>query len=313
MARRARRAKITVVGAGNVGATTVHWLITEQLGDVVLVDIVEGLPQGKGLDLLEATPVALSDCKVTGTNDYGASANSDIIVITAGLPRKPGMSRDDLQAANAQIVKSVVEQVAPGSPDAVIIVVSNPLDVMTYLTMKVSGFPPPRVLGMAGILDTARFRAFIATELSVSVEDVQAMVLGGHGDDMVPLASCTSVGGIPVAQLIPPARLAEIIQHTRIAGTEIVNYLKTGSAFYAPGAAVAQMVEAIERDKKRVVPASAYCQGEYGLEDIYVGVPILLGAGGVEKIIKLELAEGELAALRKSAAGVKTNIAKLKL
>jgi malate dehydrogenase len=313
MARRARRAKITIVGAGHVGSTTAHWIVAEQLGDVVLVDIAEGLPQGKALDLLESTPVAGSDCMIIGTNDYGPTADSDIIVVTAGLPRKPGMSRDDLLFSNVKIVKSVVEQVAPRSPDAVMIVVSNPLDVMTHLAMKVSGYHTHDVLGMAGILDTARYRTFIAMELGVSAEDVQAMVLGGHGDDMVPLVSCTSVGGIPVTQLIHPTRLAEIIQRTRDGGIEIVNYLKTGSAFYAPGAAVAQMVEAIERDKKRVIPCSAYCQGEYGLENIYIGVPIILGADGVEKIIKLELSTTELEALRKSAAHVKESIAKLNL
>ena len=313
MARRARRAKITIVGAGQVGATTAHWCIAEQLGDVVLVDIAEGIPQGKGLDLLEATPIAGSDSRITGHSDYAATADSDIIIITAGLPRKPGMSRDDLLATNAGIVKSVAEQVARYSPDAVIIVVSNPLDVMTYVTMKVSGFPPERVVGMAGVLDTARFRTFIAMELGVSAEDVQAMVLGGHGDSMVPLLSCTSVGGIPVTQLISANRLAELVKRTRDGGIEIVNYLKTGSAYYAPGAAAAQMAEAIERDKKRLIPASAYCRGEYGLEDVYVGVPVILGAGGVEKIVKLDLPETELAALRKSAAEVKANIAKLKL
>ena len=311
LSRRLRRAKITIVGAGHVGSTTAHWIIAEQLGNVVLVDIAEGLPQGKALDLLEATPVAGSDCMILGSNDYGPTANSDIIVVTAGLPRKPGMSRDDLLMTNAKIVKSVVEQVAPRSPDSIIIVVSNPLDVMTYVAMKVSGFAPHRVMGMAGVLDTARYRTFIAIDLGVSAEDVQAMVLGGHGDDMVPLVSCTSVGGIPIAQLMTPTRLAEIIQRTRDGGIEIVNYLKTGSAFYAPGAAVAQMVEAIERDKKRVIPVSAYCRGEYGIEEAYVGVPAIVGVNGVEKILKLDLTEAELQALRKSAAGVKANIAKL--
>jgi malate dehydrogenase len=309
----AKRTKITVVGAGQVGATTAHWLVTDQLGDVVLVDIIEGIPQGKALDLMEATPVAGVDCVVTGHNDYAATAESDIVVITAGIPRKPGMSRDDLMVTNTGIVKSVAKQVARYSPDAVVIVVSNPLDVMTYVTMKVTGFPPERVVGMAGILDTARFRTFIAMELAVSVEDIQAMVLGGHGDSMVPLLSCTSVGGIPVTQLIHSNRLAEIVKRTRDGGIEIVNYLKTGSAYYAPGAAVAQMAEAIVRDKKRLIPASAYCRGEYGIENAYVGVPIVLGAGGVEKIVKIELTGAELEALRKSAAQVKENIAKLNL
>ncbi|MCX8038300.1 MAG: malate dehydrogenase [Candidatus Sumerlaeia bacterium] len=313
MARRERRCKITVVGAGQVGATTAHWLVNEQLGDVMLVDIAEGMAAGKALDLLEATPIAGSDCLVVGHCDYTKTAASDIIVITAGVPRKPGMSRDDLLQTNAGIVKEVAEQVSRHSPDAIIIVVSNPLDVMTWLTLKVTGFPPERVIGMAGVLDTARFRTFIALELGVSVEDVQAMVLGGHGDSMVPLVSCTSVSGIPVAQLIPRDRLAELIKRTANGGAEIVNLLKTGSAFYAPGAAVAQMVEAIERDKKRVLPAAVYCRGEYGLDDVYIGLPIVLGAGGCERILQLDLAADELEALRKSAAEVKANIAKLKL
>lgn len=308
-----KRAKITVVGAGNVGATTAHWIASQELGDVVLVDIIEGIPQGKALDLTESMPVVGCDCMLTGANDYAATAHSDIVVITAGLARKPGMSRDDLMAANTKIVKSVAEEVKKASPEAIVIVVSNPLDVMTYVTMKVTGFAPERVMGMAGILDTARYRAFLGMELNVSIEDIQAMVLGGHGDSMVPLKSCTSVGGIPVTQLIHPNRLDEIIQRTRDGGIEIVNFLKTGSAYYAPGAASAQMVEAIVRDKKRVVPAAAYCRGEYGLEDVYVGVPVVIGAGGVEKILKLELSDEELEALRKSADHVKANIAKLEI
>ena len=308
-----KRGKITIVGAGNVGATTAHWIASQELGDVVLVDILEGIPQGKGLDLLESMPVAGCDCVLTGSNDYAPTADSDIVIITSGLARKPGMSRDDLMIANTKIVKEVAAQVARFSPNAVIIVVTNPLDVMTYVTMKVTGFKPQRVMGMAGILDTARYRAFIAMELGVSVEDTQAMVLGGHGDSMVPLLSCTSVGGIPVTQLIPSNRLAEIVKRTRDGGIEIVNYLKTGSAYYAPGAAVAQMAEAIVRDKKRLLPVAAYCQGEYGLEDVYVGVPCIIGANGVEKIIQLELSAEELEALRKSAGQVKANIAKLEL
>jgi malate dehydrogenase len=309
----AKRTKITVVGAGNVGATTAHWLATMELGDIVLVDIIEGVPQGKALDMMESMPVVGFDCTITGTNEYAPTGNSDLVIITAGLARKPGMSRDDLMAANTKIVKSCAEQVARYSPNAFVIVVSNPLDVMTYVTMKVTGFPAHRVMGMAGILDTARYRTFIAMELGVSVEDVQAMVLGGHGDSMVPLKSCTCVGGIPVAQLIHAARLDEIIKRTRDGGIEIVNFLKTGSAYYAPGAAAAQMAEAIIRDKKRVVPAAAWCQGEYGIEGVYVGLPVILGAGGVEKIVKLELNADELAALRKSADEVKKNIAKLEL
>jgi len=307
------RPKITVIGAGNVGATTAHWLAVMELGDIQLVDVLEGIPQGKALDLMESMPVAGADVAITGSNDYGPTAGSDIVILTAGLARKPGMSRDDLMAANTKIVQSCAEQIARYSPDAYVIVVSNPLDVMTYVTMRVTGFPPERVMGMAGILDTARYRTFLAMELGVSVEDVQAMVLGGHGDSMVPLKSCTSVGGIPVAQLIHPNRLDQIIQRTRDGGIEIVNFLKTGSAYYAPGAAAAQMAEAIVRDKKRVVPAAAYCRGEYGLDDVYVGVPVILGAGGVEKILKLELSAEELAALRASADSVKKNVAKLAL
>jgi malate dehydrogenase len=308
-----KRAKITVVGAGNVGATTAHWCASRELGDIVLVDIVEGIPQGKGLDMMESMPVVGCDCTITGANDYAPTADSDLAIITAGLARKPGMSRDDLMAANTKIVKECAANVAKYSPDATIVVVSNPLDVMTYVTMKVTGFPPNRVMGMAGILDTARYSTFIAMELGVSVEDVSAMVLGGHGDSMVPLPSCTSVGGIPVGQLISEARLAEIIQRTRDGGIEIVNFLKTGSAYYAPGAGAMQMAEAILKDKKRVVPCAAYAQGEYGLQDVYVGLPVILGAGGVEKIIKLDLSDDELAALRTSADHVKANIAKLEL
>ena len=308
-----KRNKITIVGAGNVGATTAHWVASRELGDIVLVDIVEGIPQGKGLDMMESMPVAGCDVTITGSNDYGPTANSDLAIITAGPARKPGMSRDDLRDKNTEIVKQCAEQVAKYSPEAIVVVVSNPLDVMTYVALKTTGFPPERVMGMAGILDTARYRTFIAMELGVSVEDVTAMVLGGHGDSMVPLPSCTSVGGIPVAQLIHESRLAEIIQRTRDGGIEIVNFLKTGSAYYAPGAGAMQMAEAILKDKKRVVPVAAYCQGEYGIEGTYVGLPVILGAGGVEKILKLDLSKDELEALRKSADQVKGNIAKLSL
>lgn len=308
-----KRAKITIVGAGNVGATAAHWAATKELGDIVLVDIVEGMPQGKGLDLLQSSPVEGFDGRILGTNSYEATANSDIVVITAGLARKPGMSRDDLQAANAQIVRGVVEQVVKFSPDCVLIMVSNPLDVMTYLAMKVSGFPKQRVFGMAGILDTARFCTFVSMELGVSVEDVQAMVLGGHGDSMVPLPRYTTVAGIPITELIPPERIEALIDRTRKGGTEIVNLLKTGSAYYAPAAAVVQMVEAVVKDKNRVAPCAAYLEGEYGLKDVYVGVPVVIGAEGIKKIIELKLTEGELAALHKSAADVKSNIQKLEL
>ena len=302
-----KRAKITIIGAGNVGATTAHWCAAAELGDVVLLDIpqTEGMPQGKALDLMQASPVVGFDAKITGTTRYEQTAESDVVVITAGVPRKPGMSRDDLLSTNARIVCSVAGQVRQTSPAAIVIVVSNPLDAMVQRTWQVTGFAPHRVMGQAGILDTARFRAFLALELGVSVEDVSAMLLGGHGDTMVPLPSCTSVGGIPVTQLIPPDRLGQIVERTRNGGAEIVGLLKTGSAYYAPAAATAQMVEAIVRDKKRLLPAAAYCDQEYGVGGYYVGVPIILGAGGVERIIELELSDGERAALQKSVDAVK--------
>jgi len=302
-----KRAKITIVGAGNVGATTAHWVAAAELGDVVLLDIpqTEGMPRGKALDLSQAGPIMAFDARITGTTDYADMAQSDVVVITAGVPRKPGMSRDDLLATNARIVGSVAEQVRQTSPQAIVIVVSNPLDAMVQQAMQVTGFPPQRVLGQAGVLDTARFRAFLALELGVSVEDVSAMLLGGHGDTMVPLASCASVGGIPVSQLIQPRRLEEIIQRTRDGGAEIVGLLKTGSAYYAPAAATAQMVEAIVRDKKRLIPCAAYCDKEYGVGGYYVGVPVILGAGGVERIIELQLNQAERAAFRKSVEAVK--------
>lgn len=306
-----RRAKITIVGAGNVGATTAHWCAAAELGDVVLLDIpaTEGMPAGKALDLAEAAPIMGFDSKIVGTTSYDDTAGSDVVVITAGIPRKPGMSRDDLLSTNAKIVGSVAEQIKATSPNAVVIVVSNPLDAMVQRALQVTGFPPNRVIGQAGVLDTARYRTFLAMELGVSVEDVSALLLGGHGDTMVPLPSCTSVGGIPVTRLIPEARLNEIVQRTRDGGAEIVALLKTGSAYYAPAAATAQMVEAIVRDKKRLIPCAAYCDKEYGVGGFYVGVPVVLGTGGVERIIELDLEPSEKAAFQKSVDSVKGLVA----
>jgi len=308
-----KRAKITIVGAGNVGATTAHWCAAAELGDIVLLDIPEAgdMPRGKALDLMEAAPIMGYDSNITGTSDYADTAGSDVVVITAGIPRKPGMSRDDLLATNATIVGSVAEQVKNTSPRAVVIVVSNPLDVMTQRALQITGFPPQRVVGQAGVLDTARFGAFIAMELGVSVEDVSAMLLGGHGDTMVPLASCTSVGGIPVAQLIDAQRLERIVQRARDGGAEIVGLLKTGSAYYAPAAAAAQMVEAVVRDKRRLIPCAAYCQSEYGVGGYYVGVPVILGDGGVQKIIELKLNQSEQANFQKSVDAVKSLVEKM--
>lgn len=297
-------AKITIVGAGNVGATTAHWAVAKELGDVVLIDIIEGLPQGKALDLAESAPLEEFDCRLVGTNDYADTANSDVVVVTAGIARRPGMSRDDLLQTNAKIVSTVVSQVVRYSPNAYMIVVSNPLDAMVHVAKQVSGWPKQRVMGMAGVLDSARFRYFIAQELGVSVEDVHGFVLGGHGDTMVPVPRYATVNGISITQLLSAEQIARLVQRTRDGGAEIVNYLKQGSAFYAPGAAIVQMVEAIVKDKKRVLPAAAYLEGEYGLHDIYVGVPILLGAAGVEKVIEVELTTEEQAALKRSAAAV---------
>lgn len=303
-----RRAKITIVGAGNVGATCAHWCAAGELGDVVLLDIPQAgdMPKGKGLDLLQAGPIMGFDSRIVGTTDYADTANSDVVVVTAGIPRKPGMSRDDLLATNAKIVTSVAEQLRATSPQAIVIVVSNPLDAMVQQMFKVTGFPSQRVIGQAGVLDTARYRTFLALELGVSVEDVQAMLLGGHGDTMVPVPSCTCVGGIPVTQLIQPDRLNEIVERTRVGGAEIVSLLKTGSAYYAPAAACAQMVEAIVRDKKRLIPVAAYCNGEYGVKGYYVGVPVILGSSGVEKIIELQLTAKEQAEFAKSADAVRS-------
>ncbi len=298
--------KITVVGAGNVGATTAQRLAEKELArQVVLVDVIEGVPQGKGLDLWESAPIEGYDTRLIGTNEYGPSEGSDIVVITAGIARKPGMSRDDLLNTNAGIVKQVAEHVKNSSPNAIVIVVSNPLDVMSWVAMKITGFPRERVLGMAGVLDTARYRSFLAEALDVSVRDIQAMVLGGHGDTMVPLLSYTSVSGIPITQLLDQAKLDAIISRTRSGGAEIVKYLKTGSAFYAPSAAVVQMCEAIAFDQKRVLPCAAWLQGEYGQTGIFLGVPCKLGRAGLEKIFEVSLTEDERAALAKSADAVR--------
>ena len=305
--------KISIIGAGNVGATCALWCAESRLGDVVLLDIpqTETMPAGKALDITEAAPIRGYDVQITGTTDYADIAGSDVVVITAGIPRKPGMSRDDLLATNAKIVGSVAAEVAKSCPNAFIIVVSNPLDAMVQRALQVTGFPANRVMGQAGVLDTARFKAFIARELGCSVQDIQAMLLGGHGDTMVPLTSCASVGGIPVSQLIAPERLAEIVQRTRDGGAEIVKLLKTGSAYYAPAAAAAQMVQAIVRDEKRVIPVAAYCDAEYSVGGYYVGVPVILGANGVEKILELEMTADEKAAFQKSVDAVKTLVAKM--
>jgi malate dehydrogenase len=299
------RNKVSIVGSGNVGATAAHWIAAKELADVVLIDIIEGVPQGKGLDLLEAMPIEKRDSHVIGTNDYADTANSDIVVITAGIPRKPGMSRDDLLNTNHKIMKDVVSKAVQYSPNCILIIVSNPLDAMAQAAYKMSGFPRERVIGMAGVLDSARFRAFIAEELKVSVENVTAFVLGGHGDTMVPLPRYSTVAGIPITELIAPARLEQLVQRTRDGGAEIVKYLKTGSAYYAPSAAVAEMAEAILRDKKKILPCAAYLDGEYGIKGLYVGVPVKLGSKGIEQIIQIKLTPEEQAALNKSAEAVK--------
>jgi malate dehydrogenase len=306
-----KRAKISVVGAGNVGASTALWCAAAELGDVVLLDIPEAgdMPKGKALDLMQASPIVGFDSNIRGTVDYDDTAGSDIIVVTAGVPRKPGMSRDDLLGTNARIVGSVAENIKRTSPDCVVIVISNPLDAMAQRMLQVTGFPPARVIGQAGVLDTARFRAFLAMELGVSVEDISAMLLGGHGDTMVPLPSCSSVGGIPVAQLIGEKRLAEIVQRTRDGGAEIVSLLKTGSAYYAPAAAATQMVEAVVRDKRRMIPCAAYCDSQYNVGGYYVGVPVVLGDGGIQRIVELELGESEQKAFDHSVSAVRELVA----
>ena len=299
------RKKVSIVGAGNVGATCAHWIAAKELADVVLVDVVEGVPQGKALDLLEAMPIEKRDVHVTGANDYAATANSDIVVITAGIPRKPGMSRDDLLHTNYKIMSDVVQKVVAQSPESILIVVSNPLDAMAQAAYRQAGFNRERVIGMAGVLDSARFRTFIAAELNVSVENVTAFVLGGHGDTMVPLARYSTVAGIPIPELIPADRLEQLIQRTRDGGAEIVKHLKTGSAYYAPSAATVEMAEAILKDKKKILPCAAYLKGEYGIDGYYIGVPCKLGAAGLEKIVEIKLTAEEDAALKKSAAAVK--------
>ena len=306
------RRKVSVIGAGNVGATTAQRIAEAGLADVVLVDIIEGLPQGKGLDLAEAAPIVGHDARVVGANGYDETAGSDIVVVTSGLARQPGMSRDDLLAKNAGIVRSVVEEAARRSPDAVLIMVTNPLDAMCHVAMETSGFPRERVIGMAGILDSARFRTFIAWELGVSVEDTNAFVLGGHGDTMVPLPRYSTVAGIPITELLAPERIEALVQRTRDGGAEVVALLKSGSAFYAPAAAVAEMVDAILHDRKRVLPCAAYLQGEYGIKGLFVGVPCILGEGGLQRVLEIRLSADEAAAFQGSADAVRELVEKLR-
>jgi malate dehydrogenase len=306
------RKKITVVGGGNVGASCAINLALKELGDVVLVDVVEGIPQGKALDMLQMGPVEGYDVSLTGANDYAPTANSDVVVITAGLARKPGMSRDDLLIANHEVVKSVTEQIAKYSPNAILVLVTNPLDAMCWTAFMTSKFPKNRVIGMAGVLDSARFRTFIAQELNVSVENVTAVVLGGHGDTMVPVTRLSNVSGIPLEELIPAERLAQIVDRTANGGAEIVKHLKTGSAYYAPSASAVEMVEAILKDKKKVLPCAAYLEGEYGINGLFVGVPVKLGSNGIEKIYELKLNEQEAAALKKSSGAVQELVDVLK-
>lgn len=305
--------KITVVGAGHVGATCSQLLSQKELAkEVVLVDIADGIPQGKGLDQWESAPIEGFDSRVSGANDYESSAGADIFIVTAGIARKPGMSRDDLLKTNANVIRSVSREIARVAPDSIIIMVTNPLDVMAQVAMEASGFPRERVIGMAGVLDTARYRSFIALELDVSIEDIQALVLGGHGDTMVPLASYTSVSGIPLTQLLSQDRIDALVERTRKGGGEIVAYLKTGSAYYAPAAAAVQMAEAIVKDKRRILPCAAWLQGEYGFADLYLGVPCMLGENGLERILEVELDDDEQAALATSAEHVKSTVAALK-
>ena len=307
------RKKITVVGAGNVGATTTHWLVSKELGDVVLVDIIEGMPQGKALDLAQAGPVEGYDSRLIGTNGYKETANSDVVVITSGIARKPGMSRDDLLNTNAGIVASVTEEIVKHSPNCIIIVVSNPLDAMTQVAWKKSGFPKNRVLGMAGVLDSARMRCFLAEALNVSVENVTAFVLGGHGDTMVPLPRYSTCAGIPITELLPKETVEQIVTRTANGGAEIVSLLKTGSAYYAPSSAAVEMVEAIVKDKKKILPCAVLLEGEYGINNLFVGVPVKIGSGGVEEIIQINLTTEERAALQKSAGSVQELVDKLNL
>lgn len=300
------RKKVTIVGAGNVGATTAHWLAAEELADIVLVDIVEGVPQGKALDLLESLPVERRDVSVTGSNDYAPTAGSDIVVVTAGFPRKPGMSRDDLVRANAEIVGTATKESVKHSPDCILIIVTNPLDAMCEVARRVSGFPRERVLGMAGVLDSARFCTFVAMELGVSVSNVQAFVLGGHGDQMVPLPRYSTVAGIPITELLDKATIDRLVDRTAKGGGEIVNLLKAGSAYYAPGRSITEMADAILKDKHKIMPCAAYLQGEYGIQGLFIGVPCQLGAKGLEKVIEIRLSAEEKAALDKSAEAVQS-------
>jgi malate dehydrogenase len=310
-----RRPKISIIGAGNVGATCAHWAMVKELGDIVLVDIPEtgGMPKGKALDLFESTPISLADCQITGATDYEPTVGSDVVIVTAGVARKPGMSRDDLIKINTGIVKSVAERVAEASPNAVMIVVSNPLDAMVYVAWKASGFQTNRIMGQAGVLDVARYTSFLAMEIGCSVEDVKALLLGGHGDDMVPLKRYTFAGGIPVTQLVSPQRLEEIVVRARKGGAEIVELLKTGSAYYAPAAATVEMAEAIIRDKKRILPCAAYCDQEYGVGGYFVGVPCILGSEGVERVLEIELDAEERKMFQSSVDHVKELVAMVKL
>ncbi len=304
--------KITVVGAGHVGEMVAVRLAEKGLArQVVLVDIVEGIPQGKGLDMFESSPVEGFDCEIIGTNGYDETEGSDIVIITAGIPRKPGMSRDDLLKTNSNIMKSVTSEIAAKSPDSIMLVVSNPLDIMVYVALKISGFDPTRVIGMAGILDTARYRSFIAMELGVSVKDVQAMVLGGHGDSMVPLPRYTTISGIPLSYFLTDDKIEPILERTRFGGGEIVKYLKTGSAYYAPSSAVVEMVDSIVNDRKRILPCAAWLTGQYGIDSVYVGVPVKLGSKGIEEILEIDLEENELTALQDSAKHVKETMTQL--
>jgi malate dehydrogenase len=304
--------KVTVVGAGNVGATAAQRLAEKELCDVVLIDIIEGVPQGKALDLAEAAPIEKHDARLTGTNEYDVSAESDIVIITAGIPRKPGMSRDDLLKTNANIMKDVTRKIVRHSPEAVLIIVSNPLDAMCHVAYEASGFPKNRVLGMAGVLDSARFRTFIAMELDVSVENTHAFVLGGHGDTMVPLPRYSTVAGIPITELMPKERIDALVERTATGGAEIVSLLKTGSAYYAPASAAVEMAESILKDKKKILPCAVYLEGEYGINDLFIGVPVKLGAGGVEEIIQISLTAEEQTALDKSAGAVEELVEVLK-
>ncbi len=307
------RNKITIVGAGFVGATAAHWCAVKELGDIVLFDIVEGMPQGKALDLLEAGPVEGYDLNILGTNDYADTANSDIVVVTAGLPRKPGMTREDLVGTNARIVGGVIENVVKHSPNAIVILVTNPLDTMVYLAYKKAGLPRERIIGQAGVLDSARMRTFMAMELDVSVENTHAFVMGGHGDEMVPLPRYSTVAGVPITQLLPPDRVEAIVERTRKGGGEIVALLKQGSAFFAPSSATTQMIDAILNDRKMILPCSVYLEGEYGLNDICFGVPVKLGRNGVEQIIEIELTDEERVGLDKSAALIRSSMEALQL